>query len=589
MAERDRRSTTPGVLSVALTGAALTLPAGNNQATVTLTCTSPSCQGKTQDLSVSLTVTSPPPQLSVPSALLSFTSSSTPPQAQSQPVEIQNVGGGSLTINSVTCGAPWCSVGSFPGTLGAGPGAQVTITVDPTTLSTGFFTTAVQITTSAGSVSVPVSFFVSQTASMNLAPAGSQFNMPAGGAPGNSAGSFLVGVTGGTSSWTASVLPGANWLTVNTSGGVSTGTQPGTVSYSINSSAASLAPQAYYGTIQVAAAGVANSPQDYQVILNVTSAAQPAVPNPQPAGLLFLTTVGGSPSAQLVTVYSSSTTQLSYETAASASGGGSWLAVSPAVGSASSSSPGQSTVTVNTTGLAQGVYTGGVSYASSGAGVQTVNVTLIVQPANGGAAGARVSGLAPNTTTPPAACAPTTLVPTQTGLVNSFSSPASWPTPLAITLADDCGNAVANGQVIATFSNGDPPLAFSLASAAHGLYSATWTPRASAAQITINARSTAPGLPAATAQIAGAVVPNATPTITPNGIANPFNPQTGAALSPGTIIAIYGNHLGSIAAQPATLPLPTKVNGTSVLIGGVAVTAVLRQSQVRLTFRYRSR
>ena len=110
---------------------------------------------------MSLTVTSPPPQLSVANGLLSFTSSSIPPQAQSQALQIQNVGGGSLTINSGRgCEASWCTVGGFPSTVNAGPGANVNVTVDPSTLQLGFYRTAVDVSTSAGNASVPVTFFI---------------------------------------------------------------------------------------------------------------------------------------------------------------------------------------------------------------------------------------------------------------------------------------------------------------------------------------------------------------------------------------------------------------------------------------------
>ena len=560
--------TTPSSLSISLTSAALSLTAGSNSTTVVLTCTSVSCSGKTQTVNVSLTVTSPPPQLNVPGSLLSFTSSSTPPQAQTQSLAIQNIGGGSLGINSISCEASWCTVGTFPSSLTSGPGAQVNITADPTSLSAGFFRTVVDVNTSAGSASVPVTFFISQTVSMNLAPSGTQFSMQAGGAPGNPAGSFLVSVAGGTLGWSASVLSGANWLTLNSTSGTASPAQPGTVSYSVNSNAASLASQAYYATIEVTSAGAVNSPQDYQVVLNVTPVSDAAKPDPQPAGLLFLTTVNGTPPGQVVTVYSSSKTPLNYQAAATTDTG-SWLSVTPPVGTTSSAAPDSSTVTVNTTGLAQGIYHGGVSYAFSGAGVRTVNVTLIVQPPGGGAAGLLVSGLTPNALAPRATCAPSALVPTQTGLVNNFAAPASWPTPLAITLVNDCGKAVPDGQVVATFSNGDPPLALSLANGGTGLYSATWTPRKSSAQVTITARATASGLPAATALIAGAVVPNATPVLTPNGTVHPYNPQIGGALAPGTIVAIYGSNLASIATQPTATPLPTSMNGTTVLIGGI--------------------
>ncbi len=377
--------TTPGVLNVALTTAALSLAQGNYTGTVTVTCTSTQCQGKTQTVAVSLAVTSPPPQLNVVNSLLSFTASSTSAGAQTQILEIQNVGGGSLGINSISCDAPWCTVSSIPASIASGPGAQIKITADPSTLSGGFFLSGVDITTSAGSIEVPITFFISQSVSLNLAPSGTQITMPAGGSPGNPNGSFLVSVAGGTVSWNASILSGPKWLVLNTTNGTATDGQPGNVSFSINSSAATLAPQAYYATIEVTSTGAVNSPQDFQVILNVTPPTDSAKPDPQPAGLLFITTVGGAPPPQIVKVYTSSGTPINYQ-AATSTDTGSWLSVAPPLGTTSSAAADSSTVSVNTAGLGQGVYHGGVTYAFSAAAVRTVSVTLIVQSAGGGAA-----------------------------------------------------------------------------------------------------------------------------------------------------------------------------------------------------------
>jgi hypothetical protein len=100
-----------------LTPNALALAAGTQTTTVTVTCTSTACAGKTQTVAVSLVVSSPPAQLGVSNSLLAFTSSTTPPSAQSQPLGIQNQGGGILTITSITCQAPWCFVGTIPATI----------------------------------------------------------------------------------------------------------------------------------------------------------------------------------------------------------------------------------------------------------------------------------------------------------------------------------------------------------------------------------------------------------------------------------------------------------------------------------------
>ncbi|HYA16248.1 MAG TPA: IPT/TIG domain-containing protein, partial [Bryobacteraceae bacterium] len=164
----------------------------------------------------------------------------------------------------------------------------------------------------------------------------------------------------------------------------------------------------------------------------------------------------------------------------------------------------------------------------------------------------------------------TSLVAAPTALVANFSAPTSWPTPLAISLVDNCGAFVTNGQVTATFNNGDPPLALPLVNASKGLYSATWTPRNAASQVTVKTTATSPsGLAPATAQISGAVTPNAAPVINPQATVHAFNPQVGGPLAPGTIIAVYGANLASQVAQPASIPLATTLNGTSVIIGGI--------------------
>jgi uncharacterized protein (TIGR03437 family) len=102
-----------------------------------------------------------------------------------------------------------------------------------------------------------------------------------------------------------------------------------------------------------------------------------------------------------------------------------------------------------------------------------------------------------------------------------------------------------------------------------GNYSGTWTPHNAAAQITILARASATGFPAATAQIAGQVTPNATPVLSQNGTLNAFAPLLGAAVAPGTIVQIYGSNLAAQPASATTIPLPSKLNATSVLIGGM--------------------
>ncbi len=153
--------------------------------------------------------------------------------------------------------------------------------------------------------------------------------------------------------------------------------------------------------------------------------------------------------------------------------------------------------------------------------------------------------------------------------MSNFSAPAAWPVPLAISLIDDCGNAIAGGQVVTTFSNGDPPQVLALVDPNSGLYSATWTPRKTSSQVTIAAKATAAGFPAATSQIVGQVTPNSAPSSRPHGTLHIFDPLVGAGLGPGNIVQIYGTALASSTVSPTSIPLPTVLGGTSVIIGGV--------------------
>jgi uncharacterized protein (TIGR03437 family) len=562
---------TPGSFTVSLTSGASFFAASTTpyQATIVVACLAPSpCAGSSQSIAVSILVSAISPELTVLTDLLSFTTSSTSPQSTTQSLGVQNTGGGTFTIISATCPQSWCTVGPLPGSLEAGVTGAINITANPAGLSPGFYFADLTIVSSAGTTAVPVTFFVAANPSLALEPSGVQLIMPAGGVAAVPDTSFLVSVSGTAPvAWTAAVLPGAPWLNLSTASGTSTGTAPGAVNYSINQSAAgALTSQAYYATIRVTSTSVVNSPQDFQVVLDVTATSVKEQPNPTPAGLIFIAPLNGTAPAQIDQVFASSATATAYQAAVSTADGSSWLSVNPPTGTTSSSSPAQTNISVSPASLTAGVYHGSVSYSLSAAAVRTVNVTLVVESA-GQSASLRTS----QTETSHAACAPSQIIPTQTALVNNFAQPASWPTPLEIQLANDCGSPVSNGQVVATFSNGDPPLALSIENPSSGLYSGTWTPRNTGSQVTVTATATAPGFTAATARISGSVIPNAAPTLNPNGTLNVFTPVVGAPLAPGTILQIYGTGLATKTLPGTTIPLATNLAGTSVIIGGVQV------------------
>ena len=360
--------------------------------------------------------------------------------------------------------------------------------------------------------------------------------------------------------WTAQLVGANSFLKLSTSTGVSTAASAGTVSFQVDS--AGLAPGAYYARISIASPDAANSPQEFLAVLNVSPASTPAAPNPTPAGLLFVSTGSGAP-PQDVTVFTSSASPVTFQAAASTETGSPWLAVTPLTGTISSQTPAQLRVSVLPAGLAAGVYRGTINIAQGSLAVRGVSVTLIVAGATSRTAGIQTAQAA-------AGCSPSSLVLTNTGLVNNFSTPAAWPRAMEVNLSDNCGGAFSNGDVMASFSNGDPALRLNLSDPATAKYSATWAPQHSQSQITVTARAMGGGLQPATTTLIGTVVPNIAPVVNKNGILHNLYPQIGGALAPGTIVQIYGTGLAASTAVADGVPLPTTVQGTSVLVGGLS-------------------
>jgi uncharacterized protein (TIGR03437 family) len=519
-------------------------------------------------VSVSLTVTAGPPQLSVTPTIVTFTTDGTS-QPGAGSIQISNAGGGTVnfTVN-VANGSSWVSLGSSPGSVTNASPVAIPVNALIAGLGTGVYRDVIEINSDSGSASVPVTLLVAGGSTISVEPAGSLFNSRQGQGESDGSQSFQIITTGtGTVNWTTSLNGGSGWLTLNTSSGFSGAGQPGSVSYTVNPS--NLAAGNYYATVHINAPSATNSSIDFLVVATVAPDSSPAFPLPTPAGLLFISSPGSPvPPAQTIKVNTSNTAQITFSAAANTYSGGTWLTVSPSNGGTSTSAPGQVAATINAAGLATGVYQGGISFTLQGdpTAVRTVNVVLIVT--GSAKSPSLITSLRPELSTD-ATCMPSKIVALQTGLVSNFSTPAGWPTPLAIQLDDDCGDPVPNASVVASFSNGDAPIALPLSDSKQAVYSATWNPHGTSNQVTVTARASAPNLQAATAQIVGAVSSNQVPILYQHGTIHNMNPQAGAPLAPGTIVQIYGSGLAPETTQ-TSLPLPTNVNGTIVLIGGIA-------------------
>jgi uncharacterized protein (TIGR03437 family) len=568
---RPVNGVTPGVLIVTVdqTG----LPAATFPARIRVIVPQNSAQAPI-DVSVSFAISTATPKLRVTPDSLRYAGRIQAPATIEQVIAVSNSGGGGALgfTASIVQHSSWIS-GLTPTAGQTGPNAPVWLHVNVNTqgVGVGSYHDIVRISSPAGTVDVPVSLFVSdQGAILGVGVVGLRFpvRQGAGTTELKTVKVLDLGATGTTLNWSADLLSGSDWLSLVASRGTATVTNPGSLVISPNANTSSFPVGGRYALVRVSDPQALNSPQYVVAVLDVEPSSTSPQPDPAPAGLYF-TTAGGTPAAQTVTVFTSSTGPVAFQAAAATTDGANWLTVNVTTPAASTQSSGAISVSVSATGLAAGIYTGRVNIAMNGvARVVSVNVTFVVTPSLGGSV--RSGGLEPQAA---GACTPSRLAVTQTGLVNNFTVPAGWPATLIVQLNDDCGNAVTNGAAVASFSNGDPALSLS-GDHQTGTYSATWQPGVVTPQMTVTVRATAPLLPAATAQWIGGIDQNTAspPALVPNGILHIFfNAQTaatvGGGFAPGNVAQVYGTGLSSTTGSTGVVPLPTQFNGTFMLVG----------------------
>ena len=464
-----------------------------------------------------------------------------------------NTGGNWLTATPATGSAP---------PFGA---ASVLISANPAGLAAGTYSgrVSIAIAPTGEKFDVPVVATVtSSQQSLQLTQTGLRFQAVTGGAapPAQTINVFNSGA--GTLNFTAAsttLSGGANWLSVNGSGSATSSTS-GLITISVNQ--AGLTPGDYYGTIDVTAPNVANSPQTITVVLSVFSPANSPGVQFTPTGLIFVGSAGGSVAAKPVTISNPNPQPVTYSSSATYDTGAGWLTIQPASGTVTSTA----TVNIqpNLTGLAPGVYRGTVTLRFSGdATGRPIAILLLVLPA-----GSTPGGSIQLKDSRAATCAPTKLLPLFTKLPAGFKTPVSWPTPIEATVIDDCGSPMVTGSVAASFSSGDPTLP--LSSLRDGRWTGTWQPRNAAPQVTVtvNAQQSQPAL-SGTESIGGGLQANpSVPTISPGGAVSAASGAAQQPLAPGSFISIYGSNLSSGLTQSPTLPLETVLGGTQAILAG---------------------
>jgi hypothetical protein len=179
---------------------------------------------------------------------------------------------------------------------------------------------------------------------------------------------------GGQGTLKYAVTADADWLNVEPAGGSSSG-QTNEHAVSVNKTGLAAQDSDYTATITVTSGEAYNNPQKVKVSLKISKEPPPEI-FVSPQALYFVAQTGGSnPPRQSISIRNGGGGSLDYVI----TWAGSWLSVSPQSGS-SSGQENRHNVSVNSRGLAVGVYNGMITITSSNAtnSPQQVGVTLRV-------------------------------------------------------------------------------------------------------------------------------------------------------------------------------------------------------------------
>ena len=505
------------------------LNVGSYSGTITITTT-----GGTQQISVSLNVVSSTILLPTPGALI-FNAQTGQAQPPVQSIFFSDSDSG-LNVNttpiSAVANSPWITI-----TTGV---SSVSVSVNQASLSTGTYSGSISVSQSGAANSpttIPVLLVVNgggsggSTGSLSFNPSSMSFSSLNGSTPGaqtlsinaNSSTSFVgtVTYTSGSGSWlTVTPLSGVTPtnLTVSTNpAGLSAGTYNATISFNAN------------GLIQTVPVSLTVSTNSGGNSGNVTVS---------PTSLSFTTQQGASPGAQSVSVNSASgiagvgfTVQVT--------SGSTWLVTSA---NTNNTTPSTLTVSVNSTSMAAGTYSGNIQILPTGGNAVNIPVTLTIT-------------------------APAVISATPTTLTFNYragdSAPSSQPVSVAGSGLAFTATASSNGNwLVASPATGTAPATVNVSINTTGLSIGTLT-----GTVVVAGSGGASGSTTVTVTLN---VTAPLPTITKVTNAASY---AAAGVSPGEIITLFASDpahpIGP--ATPVGLTLDSSGN-VSTSIGGVQVT-----------------
>jgi len=556
--------TAPGVIAVSVNVA--NLQPRTCRGTVTVTSSTSSTPAQT--IAVTLTVQpSVLAQLVVETPGLAFQTQVGSGSPAPRALAISNGGIGTLlwaAQASTTSGGNWLTVSAASGSVTPATPTTIQIRAAIGTLAPGTYSGSIRVTSSTTNQTetVPVTFTIAQAPQTILVSQNAlTFTGVQGGSivPPQTIGILNIGA--GTMPWTlqATPLSGGNWLSVSPGSGSSVANSLTVPLVDVRVSVAGLRAGQYSGVIYVTATGANNTPQIVTVTFNVL----PPGSNPgvlvRPTGLIFVRQQGtSSPSSQVVRLATAGVKTLQTVVNPSTFNGVPWLDALPKTQSWSASAPPTFSVQPALGSLAPGVYFGALTLLFDDNTLQAVDVLFVVTPAVRPQRSGRSDA---------DGCVAQQLYAAMRSLNDSFTVPAGSPTQLQVLVKDDCDAPAPGATVLATFSNGDTPLA--LASLGNGLYEGAWRPlKAGPVSITVRATTALASTQKRVEGQVGAASSNL-PAVGSGGVVNAANFARGEALAPGSIISVFGTNLASGQAGATRMPLDTRLAGATLSVAGV--------------------
>ncbi len=541
-----------------------------------------------QTVAVTFTVSAgAPTSLSVEPSSLGFQAAAGGTAPPPQSLRIENTGTGALswTAAAATVSGGWLAISPASGSAPA----SVQVSVNPAGLAAGSYEGFIIVRSASTNQLVTVSVNLQVTASaagvLLLSQTSLLFRAVEGGGAEPPQTFGVLNIGSGAVDWRAQVV-NVRWLRVSPTGARSEAGTTRVPLLTVAVEPAGLTAGFYTGLIRVTATGANNSPQALKVELQVLPRGTKLGAVVRPTGLIFVAAAGGTPpGSQEVSVATTEATAVEF---LSQPIGGDWVRREPDAATTSRDSPGRIVVQPELGSLTAGVYRAGLTVLMRNDGsLHPVSLLFLVLPPGTAAAqmehyraslsGAGLDGAALHNaaldsnsvggvSAQSSQCAPTKLFVQFASLFANFQAAVGWPTIVQVNARDDCGNSAVGGNVVLSFSSGDPALV--LTDLKNGQYQGAWRPNSATPQVVVTARGLWRGLQGeATAVAQVGLNPNPQ---------NAFLSQGGVLLgagfgrgpvAPGSIISLFGRNLAAGDNLADRVPLPRSLGGVRVLIG----------------------